>query len=447
MKKPAILILGCTEAELQGLSHCLPKHGFQTNEKSIPTHINGTLPWRHPDLAIIGSDRDDAAREIELAEQIRRLDQNVPLILITLHSTEAHAIAALRAGINDYLKPPLSCADVVESIGHKLPAPRQSSSVVPRIAGSRHLGDAQPLVGESQSMQELRRFIPMVAATDSTVLITGETGTGKELVAELIHQHSPRRGHPLISVNCAAVPDNLLESELFGYEKGAFTGANSSYPGKLKLADGGTFFFDEIGDMSPYAQAKVLRSLESREVYRLGGKTKVALNIRVIAATNRDLERLVAENLFRKDLYFRLNVARIHLPTLRERKEDIPVLFNYYLREMNHNCALEVGGPCSEALACLLHHDWAGNIRELRNLLEAIFICPPEETICMEHLPLWFASRSSGNVDHRSDERELLLSTLFSTNWNKSEAAKKLHWSRMTVYRKMQKYHIQQSKS
>ena len=194
---------------------------------------------------------------------------------------------------------------------------------------------ATSLIGSSLAIWKVKTYLRKVAMTDSHVLITGETGTGKELAAQYIHRHSARRAKPLVTINCAALPDGLLESELFGYERGAFTGATSSYSGKLKLADGGTVLFDEIGDMSFYAQAKILRVIETKEVYPLGGRRSVPLDIRIIAATNRDLEQRVATNEFRQDLYFRLNVARVHLPPLRERKEDIPLLTDHFVQKFS----------------------------------------------------------------------------------------------------------------
>ncbi|MGH8008962.1 MAG: sigma-54 interaction domain-containing protein, partial [Candidatus Binatia bacterium] len=298
------------------------------------------------------------------------------------------------------------------------------------------------MVGESPLMREVKAYLLKVAATDSPALITGETGTGKELVVEWIHQQSPRRRKPLVCLNCAAIPDSLLESELFGYEKGAFTGAHARKEGQLQLADGGTVFFDEIGDMSPYAQAKILRAVESKEVQRLGGKNGVPVNVRVIAATNRNLERLMAEEKFRADLYFRLNVAQIHLPPLRERKEDLPALCDYYIREMNRRFGREVEGFTDEAHAILLRHDWPGNVRELKNLIEATFINLPPRRISLMDLPEPFRRRLREAEELPRDERDHLLSALFATNWNMSKAAQQLCWSRMTLYRKMAKYHV-----
>jgi transposase len=281
-----------------------------------------------------------------------------------------------------------------------------------------------------------------VASTESNVLITGETGTGKELVAEQIHRHSARYRKPFICVNCTAVPDGLLESELFGYERGAFTGATTLSRGKFELADGGTLFLDEIGDMSPYAQAKILRAVDGKEVHRLGGQRGIPLNVRVIAATNQDLEHLVAANQFRRDLYFRLNVARIHLPPLRERKQDLMPLSEHYFHQLSEQLGRNLRGFTADVYASLLHYDWPGNVRELRNLVEAVFIRCESPAVSFMDLPELFRTRLGEATGFPVGEDDLLLSALLSTNWNKSKAAAKLCWSRMTLYRKLEKYHI-----
>ena len=237
---------------------------------------------------------------------------------------------------------------------------------------------ATSLIGSSLAIWKVKTYLHKVAMTDSHVLITGETGTGKELAARYIHRHSARRAKPLVTINCAALPDGLFESELFGYERGAFTGASSSYSGRLKLADAGTVLFDEIGDMSPYAQAKILRLIETKEVYPLGGRRSIPLDIRIIAATNRDLERQVSKNEFRQDLYFRLNVVRVQLPPLRERKEDIPLLTEHFVQEFGARLGRQIEGFSDEATERLLNYDWPGNVRELMNLVERIFIDLPE---------------------------------------------------------------------
>jgi DNA-binding NtrC family response regulator len=299
------------------------------------------------------------------------------------------------------------------------------------------------LIGESSAMRTVKAYLPKVAAADCNVLITGETGTGKECIAASIHRRSRRRDRPLVTINCAAIPEGLLESELFGYERGSFTGANAAYGGKLRQAEGGTLLLDEIGDMSLAAQAKILRAIETKEVQGLGSRRAVPLDVRIVAATNQDLELLMVENRFRKDLFYRLNVARIHLLPLRERPEDIPLLVEHYLGELNARSGLEVGTPGPEALRCLLAYEWPGNVREIRNVLEAIFISPPAGEITLADLPPRVQARVT--LDSQRPERERVLAALLEVNWNKSKAAAVLHWSRMTLYRKMAKHGIQQA--
>jgi DNA-binding NtrC family response regulator len=272
------------------------------------------------------------------------------------------------------------------------------------------------------------------------VLITGETGTGKELVAQAIHRKSSRAGGPFLCVNCAAIPDGLIESELFGYERGAFTGAASSQPGLLRRADGGTIFFDEVGDMSPLAQSKVLRALETREVYPLAGRRSYPVNLRVIAATNQDLHDAAGRSHFRADLFFRLAVARIQLPALRERLEDIPLLVQHFIEEFNGRLGRAVTGLTTDAYDRLMNYDWPGNIRELRNAIEAVFINLPEGAVSAAALPAHLHRACDSALP--PDERSRLVAALFAANWNISKTAQALNWSRMTVYRKLAKYAI-----
>jgi transcriptional regulator with PAS, ATPase and Fis domain len=254
------------------------------------------------------------------------------------------------------------------------------------------------MIGESASMQALQAYIGKVAVTDSHVLITGETGTGKELAAQQIHQHSPRWQQPFICVNCPAIPDSLFESELFGYERGAFTGAVTRNRGAFERADRGTLFLDEIGEMNPYAQAKLLRAVEEKAVHRLGGQQRIPLNIRIIAATNQDLERLVAAGQFRPDLYFRLNVASIHLPPLRERKLDLWPLCEHYIQALNRQGEQEVEGFTADVFEALLRYAWPGNVRELKNLIEAIFITVASRVITFMDLPEPFRHGPAGAI-------------------------------------------------
>jgi transposase len=298
------------------------------------------------------------------------------------------------------------------------------------------------MIGESAPMRALQAYIGKVAVTDSHVLITGETGTGKELAAQQIHQRSSRWQQPFICLNCPAIPDSLFESELFGYERGAFTGAVTRSRGAFERAEGGTLFLDEIGEMHPYAQAKILRAVEERAVHRLGGQQRIPLNIRIIAATNQDLEQRVAAGQFRPDLYFRLNVASIHLPPLRERTLDLWPLCEHYIRALNRQSEREIEGFTADVFAALLRYAWPGNVRELKNLLEAIFITVASGVITFMDLPESFRRRLGDAEGLPLNEREQLLAALVSTQWNKSQAAQQLHWSRMTLYRKLRQYHL-----
>jgi DNA-binding NtrC family response regulator len=439
---PKILIAEGHGVAHRALKELLRRLGFEVSGTSEPSGVLRSLQEKTPDLVIIDAPREGAWDGVGLARQIRQRDRQLPIILITAQSSEEMAIVALRAGITDYFKQPLCPEEVVAAITRCIDEGVGRAPAARHEAGRSGLLGGDRLVGDSPSLTAVKAYIGRVAATGSNVLITGETGTGKELVAHLIHENSPRAKRPFMSINCAAIPDSLLESELFGHERGAFTGAHAQKEGVLNLANEGTAFFDEIGDMSGDGQAKILRAIDSKEVRRLGGRGSIPLDIRIVAATNQDLEERVAEGKFRQDLYYRLNVTRIHLPPLRDRKEDIPVLFDHYIREMNHRFGRQVEGFSNEALECLLRYQWPGNVRELRNLLEAVFVNLPPRMISFVNLPEQFRRRLCDAAVLPRDERERLLSALFSTRWNKSQAAQKLHWSRMTLYRKMAKYRI-----
>ena len=305
--------------------------------------------------------------------------------------------------------------------------------------------NATPMICCSAPMQQTKLHLQRAASSDCTVLITGETGTGKELAAEFIHANSSRRGEAFVCINCAAIPDNLLESELFGHTRGAFTGADDVQDGLLLSANRGTVFLDEIGDMSLASQAKILRVIEKKEVCRVGGNRVAKLDVRFLAASNQELEEMASRGAFRKDLFFRLNVARIHLPPLRDRKDDIPMLLHHYCADFRCNSRLPVPEFSEECLQCLLRYDWPGNIRELKNTIEWMLLGETPDRIDTEHLPQHLRKLIETTPSLSQSERNLLLSALFSAKWNKSEAAKKLRWSRMTLYRKIAKYRISEA--
>jgi DNA-binding NtrC family response regulator len=448
MKESAILLAEHNEALRRPLQSFLLDHGFTVSEARDLAGILRTLRQRRKlDLLIVNASLETTGDGLKAARLFCQGERRLPVIVIATESSEDLAIAALRAGVTDYFKHPFSYEELLASI-HRCLAdfrPWEEAGPLPAFVGSVKFTNGFglfPLIGESPRMQEIKAYLLKVAAADSNALITGETGTGKELVADLIHRNSRRQQKPFVCINCAAIPDSLLESELFGYEKGAFTGATSSQLGKMQAADGGSLFFDEIGDMSPYAQAKILRAIETREVQRLGGRKSIAVDVKVIAATNQDLERLMAEDKFRKDLYFRLYVARIHLPPLRERKEDLPALLTYYVSVMNKRFGQEIEGFTDEALEYLLRYDWPGNVRELKNLVEACFVNMPAGKISFLDLPEQFRRQLKAAKALPQSERDRLLSTLLATKWNMTQAAQQLQWSRMTLYRKVAKYQI-----
>lgn len=312
--------------------------------------------------------------------------------------------------------------------------------------GSQKWGE---LLGESGPMLRLKDIVQRVAPTDCTILITGETGSGKEVVANYIHSLSSRATNPLICVNCSALPDTLIESELFGYERGAFTGATTPQEGMLRQADKGTIFLDEIGDMSLMAQAKVLRAIDAREVQPLGGKRTTRIDVRIVAATHRDLRELVSQGDFREDLFFRLCVVPLHIPPLRERSADIPALVQRFIQDLNVEHQRDIEGVSVAGLKFLMSHDWPGNVRQLRNTIERAFITCSSNALCAEDFRfLNFRAGSTSNRftfmasrDTRTTSDEVRRA-LMATHWNKSKAAQLLKTSRMTVYRKMAKYGI-----
>jgi DNA-binding NtrC family response regulator len=440
MDQPRILLIESEESSRSGLGNRLSSRGFTVLTASGRVRGLESLQECAPDLVVISSPHDTRWDGLEVAKQIRRREKTIPLILITSHSTQARVLSALRAGVNDYFTPPFSNERFLARVEKILT--RGSGLARSARRTSPDLSLTSSMIGESPSIREIKEKILMIAASDSTVLITGETGTGKEVAADLIHRASPRSRQPFVCVDCAAFPDTLLESELFGYERGAFTGAVMSRPGKFELAGNGTVLLDEIGDMRPHAQAKILRAIETREIYRLGGTRRIPLGARFVAATNQDLEGLAEKGDFRKDLYYRLNVTRVHMPALRERKEDIPSLIQHSIQDLNRRFGREVKGLTPRALTSVFQYEWPGNVRELKNILEAAFVNLPARRIDFIDLPPSVDTVLAKAQDLPQSEKDRLWSALFATNWNKSKAAQRLHWSRMTLYRKMAKYHI-----
>jgi DNA-binding NtrC family response regulator len=446
MKKPTVLIFGMDELLHQNLKGKLFGHGYEVFDAPKASDITTTFQNIMPDLVIICSSAEIAGNGLKEVKEIRQMQRCLPIMLITKFSSESRAIEALRAGVNDYFKIPVS-GDAVLDSAKRLLSNRSSEFSSESKTNAECTIKNQRFICESRPMRDAKALLAKVAKADSNVLITGETGTGKELAAEYVHYKSPRYNYPFICVNCAALPESLVESELFGYDRGAFTGAYAVKRGKFEIAQGGTLFLDEIGDMTAYAQAKILRSIESKEFFHLGGKRSIPMKARVIAATNQDPERLMAKGSFRKDLYYRINVARVHLPPLRERKEDIPLLVKHAIRKLNHRFSREIEGLTDSAMACLYRYDWPGNVRELLNLLEAAYINLPAREISYVELPNSIQRQLQVAESGSQEERMRILTALLETNWNKSTAAQKLSWSRMTLYRKITRYNIVEKRS
>ena len=395
---------------------------------------------------------------LELLKKIRDARPALPVIVMTAHSDLGNAVSAYEGGAFEYLPKPFDidqAVDLVRRAARVQPGGAQEPAPVPKIP---------ELLGRAPAMQQVFRAIGRLARSSVTVLITGESGTGKELVARALHDHSPRAGKPFIALNTSAIPADLLESELFGHEKGAFTGADSQRRGRFEQADGGTLFLDEIGDMSTPLQTRLLRVLAEGEFYRVGGQTPIRVDVRVIAATHQNLQDRVTRGLFREDLYHRLNVIRIELPPLRSRAEDVPELLEHYIGAAAHELGVEPKTLSPDSLAKLSSYAWPGNVRELVNLCRRLSVLAPGTQVQVEDLPHELvAATPSGPVDadwaralaswadrHAMTgkkplldealpefERVLIRAALKRTQGHRQEAAKLLGWGRNTLTRKL----------
>ncbi len=394
---------------------------------------------------------------IQVLEEIKKIDNRTIVIICTGYGTVDTAVKAMKLGAYEYITKPIKIEEIKLVVQRALDYQRLKTENVLLQKQLKTKYKFKNLIGDSEVMQQSFQFIEKIAATNSTVMICGESGTGKELVARAIHYNSDRRNEPMVPVNCGAIPEDLLESELFGYEKGAFTGALKTRIGRFELANGGTVFLDEIGDMSPALQVKILRVLQEHEFERLGGVKSIKVDIRVIAATHRDLEKAVKQGTFREDLYYRLNVIPFILPPLRERGSDIPLLANHFIGKFNIEKKQNINGISPEALKCLTRYHWPGNVRELENLMERLVILKGKGVIAQEDLPekLLGAEWSdalpsmdipdsgiSFNTAVSEFERELILRALKKTNWIKNRAAKLLQLKRTTLVEKIKKIQL-----
>lgn len=449
----SILVVDDEEAIRTSLRSILEDEGYDVSVAANGLEalkIYGTDP---PDLMIL----DIWMPEMDGLETLRRVKEFVPttqVMMISGHGSIETAVKAIKLGAYDYIEKPLSLENVTLRVKHAL---EQFQLAQENRSLRTKVQQKFELVGQSAAMQRLRELIKTAGPTNSRVLIGGENGTGKELVARAIHLHSTRSDHPFVAVNCAAIPETLIESELFGHEKGSFTGATSMKRGQFEQADGGTLFLDEIGDMSLSTQAKVLRALQEQQFTRVGGTKLMKVDVRVLAASNKDLEKEIGKGQFREDLYYRLNVVPIVVPPLRERREDIPALVRHFMKTHVEEQGLRMKEVSPEAMAVFQQYEWPGNIRELRNLIERLMIMVPGFVIDASQAALSLQGRTVGTVpasnqtpnslltkpydslrDARNAfEKEYISRKLREHHWNISRTAEDLKIERSHLHRKI----------
>jgi two-component system NtrC family response regulator len=381
----------------------------------------------------------------EVLAKAMELDSKIKVIMITGNEQKHLALKAIQMGAYDYFNKPIDLAEIKVIIGraiHIQELERENEQLLEKLESERRFHD---IIGSCPQMMTVFDVVDRVATTNATVLIYGDSGTGKELVAKAIHRQSLRRGRPFTPINCGAIPENLLESELFGYEKGAFTGALERRKGKFELANGGTIFLDEIGELSPALQVKILRFLQEREIERVGGRESIELDVRIIAATNKDLQHEMEKGDFREDLYYRLSVVSVSLPPLRDRGDDIVLLANSFLSHFNKEYGKNIKAFSSEALGQLQSYRWPGNVRELENRIKRAVIMTRDNRIQPDDLDLQL-SEKGGRLTLREVkervERKLIREALMRNRGNISQSARELDVSRATLYDLMGKHHI-----
>ncbi|AVX19519.1 two-component system, NtrC family, response regulator AtoC [Carboxydocella sporoproducens DSM 16521] len=445
-----ILIVDDEDSVLDFLEEVLEEEGYKVF-KAVNGQLALELINKHQISVVLMDIKMPGLSGFDILKKIQNENKNINVILMTAYSTTELAIQAMKLGAFDYIVKPFNIEELLLIIKKALEMQQLASEIKELRLQLEQVYQPETIIGNSSSMQEVYKIIGKVANTNATVLITGESGTGKELVAKAIHFNSNRHNGPFIKVNCAALPENLLESELFGHERGAFTGAVSKKYGLFELANNGSIFLDEIGEISLPIQAKLLRVLQEKEIQRVGGTESIKIDVRIIAATNKNLERMIKEGSFREDLYFRLNVIPIFLPPLRERKEDIPQLVQYFLNKYSIEFNKKIKGISNDALRILQNYDWPGNIRELENICERAVIMTQSNIILPEHLPINLTDFEIENdFKHlplkeiiADIEKKIILKVLEETNWNRTLAAKKLGLNRRSLYAKMKEHKLQ----
>lgn len=444
-----ILIIDDEEHMCWALERAMRQEGYQAISTTRGSKGLELIKEHAPTLVILDLKMPEMDG-LEVLKKIRELNPRLPVVMLTAHGSIETAIEAMKLGASDYLTKPFDLDELKLVIKQNLQVSQLASEV--DFLRSELQKKYSQLIGQSPAMQEVLKLIDRVAQSNATVLITGESGTGKEVAAVTIHQHSPRRDGPFVPVNCAAIPDNLLESELFGHEKGAFTGALQRKPGRFELAHNGTLFLDEIAEMPLNMQAKLLRVLQEKAFERVGGTETLKVDVRVIAATNRNLKEAMEKGQFREDLYYRLNVIQINMPALRDRKEDIPLLANHFLNKFAPGGKINRISPA--AMQLLTRYHWPGNIRELQNVIErAVIICQGQE-ISPADLPkeLLITSEQAarqnlitipdGGISLEELEKELIIKALEKSGGNQTRAAQLLGITRSALLYRSQKHGI-----
>ena len=440
------------------LKQLLADEGFAVHEASTGIEVVDKVKELSPDLVIM----DVRMPELDGIEALARLKSTNPktaVLIMTAFGSSNAAIRAMELGAFDYITKPFELDKISHSVKRVLDYQDLTAEVEVLRDEISSLVQTERIVGNSPAMQEVYKTIGKVAKADATVLITGESGTGKELVAEALHFNSNRRSGPMVKVSCAALPETLLEAELFGHEKGSFTGAMTQRRGRFEMADKGTIFLDEIGEMTVPTQTKLLRVLQERKIERIGSNLPIKVDIRIVVATNKDLQKQVEQSKFRDDLYYRLNVINIHMPPLRDRKEDIPSLVEHFLAKHRYSATAQPAAISEEAIRRLMEYNWPGNVRELENVIERAVVLSRGQIITSRELPFGDhdaaeGEEGEGEADAKGDssffkksvaqfEKDLIMKALRDANGNRSKAAEMLGIYRRLLYAKIKEYGLE----
>ncbi len=446
-----ILIVDDEKNIRDGLAEAFSLEGYATLAAQDGQEAQNILDDHYVDLVVTDLKMPKVSG-MELLQYIKRRWQSIPVIIITAHGDISEAVAAMQYGALEFITKPLDLDHLLKLTKNALEIRELSiknQELREEVLAQQRISS---IIGKSPAMRKIFDLVRKVAPTKASVLITGESGVGKELIADAIHNLSPRRDKPLIKVHCAALAESLLESELFGHEKGAFTGAQMRKRGRFEMADTGSLFLDEIGEINQNVQIKILRVLQERKFERVGGESTLDVDVRFIAATNKDLKVEIEEGRFREDLYYRLNVVNIHVPPLRERREDIPLLAATFLHEFSQENAKEIEGFETRAKQALFAYDWPGNVRELRNCIESAVVMTSGRFIVMEDLPPGPRSTQEKKEIHipalssmAEAEKIVIAETLAMLGWNKTKTAEVLKIGRKTLYQKIDEYGIAQA--